>query len=230
MRSSCLSTIATTSSTSDAGHSSGSAGISSNSTNLRAPPADALLAPRTSNASTSSSRSHAEPGNTSRSVSPVNSGPQSRPLAQPRDRRARSRTRSPRTKETSPALLEPPGCAAVTAARVARRDRPHQPPPERGSRGRTSAPRTLQLRTHSDATASTVEGICCSSTLRSTGSRSPSPQPRYLYAATSNANDLKAGVGVKRSAASNDCCSAQSFRPESEPDLDIGATLVQARV
>ena len=138
-RSSCLSTIATTSSTSDAGHSSGSAGISSNSIQPSWCPCGCSLAPRTSNASAVGS--HAS-GKISRSVSPVN---WSRTAARSTARSPSSITNSscerrrPRQLYSSfPAARPspPPSCSPRSAPSTASRAMPNSPA--------TPAPRPLE--------------------------------------------------------------------------------------
>jgi transposase len=118
-----------------------------------------------------------------------------------------------RTAQTAPALLELPGCAAVTAAKLLA---------EIGPIGRFKSDAQLarhagvapleassgRIQRHSSTAAATA-----SSTPRSTESRSRRRATTPLRAPTSNASRPRAKAAARRSAASNDCSSASSSRP-----------------
>jgi transposase len=118
-----------------------------------------------------------------------------------------------RTAEIAPALLELPGCAAVTAAKLLAEIGPID-------RFKTDA----QLARHSGVAPLEASQVACSgtgstaaatasSTPPRTGSRSRKPATTPRHAPTSNANKAKAKADAKQSAASNDYSHAPSSTP-----------------
>jgi len=115
-----------------------------------------------------------------------------------------------RTAQTAPALLELPGCGALTAASCWRRSgRSIASRPTRSSPGTAASHRSKRAQAASNATGSTAAATA-NSTARSTGSRSPKRATTPPRAPTSNANKPKAKAGAKRSAASTANSSASS--------------------
>ena len=130
--------------------------------------------------------------------------------------------------QTAPALLELPGCAAVTAAKLLAEIGPID-------RFRSDA----QLARHGGvAPLEASSGRTQRHRLDRGGNRQLNAalyriaitQARYhpaAHATTSNANEPKAKADAKPSAASNDSSSASSSTHSKRGRLDIGATLAQ---
>jgi transposase len=117
-----------------------------------------------------------------------------------------------RTAATAPALLELPGCGALTAAKLLAElaDRPL--PLRRSSPATAASHRSRRAQAASSATGSTAAAIA-NSTPPSTGSRSHKPASTQPLAATSNASRRKARVVAKQSAAANVNSAALSSTP-----------------
>jgi transposase len=116
-----------------------------------------------------------------------------------------------RTAETAPALLELPGCGALTAAKLLAEIGPIDRFQTDAQLARHGGVAPLEASSCS-ATGSTAAATA-SSTARSTGSRSPKPATTPPRAPTSNANKPKAKAAAKRSAASNGPSPASSSTP-----------------
>jgi transposase len=132
------------------------------------------------------------------------------PRAEPDDRRARQELEQ-RTAQTAPALLELPGCARVTAAKLLAEIGPIDRFKNDAQLARTRR-RTARgkLRRDRSGTASTAAATA-SSTRRSTGSRSRNPGNHAGARAYLERNSRpKARAAAKRSAASNDSSPAPS--------------------
>src|SRR5215218_8773168 len=115
-----------------------------------------------------------------------------------------------RTALTAPALLELPGCGALTAAKLlAEVVRSIASSPSRGSPATAAAPHSKRAQGASTATASTVAATA-NSTAPSTASRSHRHASIRPRAPTSSASRPKARAAVKRSAASNGSSPASS--------------------
>jgi transposase len=115
-----------------------------------------------------------------------------------------------RASEMAPGLLELPGCAAVTAAKLLAEIGPIDRFKSDAQLADTAASRhSRQAQAASSATGSTAAATA-SSTPRSTGSRSPKPATTSPHAPTSTANEPTARAGGKRSAASSASSSASS--------------------
>jgi len=140
-------------------------------------------------------------------------------LARELDTRIRSLTRAiteldreleQRTAQTAPALLELPGCGAVTAAKLLAEIGPiNRLKATLSSRGTAALHRSRRAQAASNATGSTAAATA-NSTPRSTESRSPKRATTRQPAPISNANKRKAKADAKRSAASSDSSSASS--------------------
>jgi hypothetical protein len=117
-----------------------------------------------------------------------------------------------RTPAPAQALLDLPGCGAITVVKLLAEITPSAASKAMpSSRGTAAAPPSRRAQAESDDTAST-ELATANSTRRSIGSPSPRPASTSPHALTSNANAPKARAAAKPSAASSDCSSASSSR------------------
>jgi transposase len=112
--------------------------------------------------------------------------------------------------QIAPALLELPGCAAVTAAKLlAESGRSSASKVTRNSHDTAASRRSKRAQAACSGTGSTAAATA-SSTQLCTGSRSRKPATTRPSAPTSSANAPKAKADAKRSAVSNDSSSASS--------------------
>jgi transposase len=114
-----------------------------------------------------------------------------------------------RTAETAPALLELPGCGAITAAKLLAEIGPVDRFQTDAQLATAASHPWKPAQAASNATGSTVAATA-NSTAPSTGSRSRRPAITQPRAPTSNANKPKAKADAKPSAASNDNSHASS--------------------
>jgi transposase len=115
-----------------------------------------------------------------------------------------------RTAQIASALLELPGCAALTAAKLLAEIGPIDRFKTDAQLARHAASRhSKQAQAAHNDTGSTAPATA-NSTPRSTGSRSHKPATTRPHARTSNANAPRAKAAAKRSAASNDSLPASS--------------------
>src|SRR5262249_43025798 len=115
-----------------------------------------------------------------------------------------------RTAAVAPALLDLPGCAALTAAKLLAEIGPIDRFKTARSWHVTAASRRSQpAQAAASATGSTAAATA-NSTPRCTGSQSRKPATTRPPASTSSANAPKARAAAKRSAASNASLSASS--------------------
>ena len=149
------------------------------------------------------------------------------PRARPHDRRTRQRTRAADGRRSRRRCSSCPAAAPITAAKVLAEIGPIDRFKTTPNSHATAASRhSKRAQAASNAIGSTAAATA-NSTPRSTGSRSPKPATTRPHAPTSNANKPRARADAKRSAASNDNSPRRLQHTESEPRLDIGATLAQ---
>ncbi len=115
-----------------------------------------------------------------------------------------------RTAQTAPALLELPGCAALTAAKLLAEIGPIDRFKSEAQLARHGGVAPLEASSGSSSGTGSTAAATASSTPRSTGSRSRRRATTPLRGPISNANKPRARATAKRSAASNDYSSASS--------------------